>query len=283
MYNRSMDDREYYIGILGKAAELASAPGRAETARRIDRRIMNGAAAGAIRAGVPVRVSEDGMFLTVDLGGLSYTVVASAVEAILREDYDRALSVCRYMAAKAMEEMNDSPEDVPREHETVPERKWRVFSKETASADEGRPRFESRVKRKNEAALLPEDRGEGGVPEDMFRLPKRFRPATETPAPVRKKVTVTQRGFSGRKKSYVFQAEPCETGQESLFSGFRLTVTCAQTGKILCRKECGGELEFTVDRMAFRVVGILKDGTFHLGVMPGAASAADCTMEIDEL
>lgn len=278
-----MDDREYYIGILGKAAELASAPGRAETARRIDRRIMNGAAAGAIRAGVPVRVSEDGAFLTVDLGGLSYTVVASAVEAILREDYDRALSVCRYMASKAMEEMNDSPEDVLREQETVPERKWRVFSGETASADEGGPRFESRVKRKNEAALLPEDRGEGGVPEDMFRLPKRFRPATETPAPVRKKVTVTQRGFSGRKKSYVFQAEPCETGQESLFSGFRLTVTCAQTGKILCRKECGGELEFTVDRMAFRVVGILKDGTFHLGVMPGMASAADCTMEIDEL
>lgn len=271
------------MGILGKAAELASASDRAETARRIDRRIMNGAAAGAIRAGVPVRVSEDGAFLTVDLGGLSYTVVASAVEAILREDYDRALSVCRYMAAKAMEEMNDSPEGVPREHETVPERKWRVFSGETASADNGGPRFESRVEKKNEAALLPEDRGEGGVPEDVFRLPKRFRPAKEMSAPVRKKVTVTRRKFPGQKTSYVFQAEPLKTGAESLFSGFRLTVARAETGEILCRKECGGELEFTVDRAAFRVVGILKDGTFHLGVMPGAASAADCTMEIDEL
>ena len=67
---------------------------------RISRRIFNGAASGAIRTGVPVRESEDGTRLTIDLAGHSYEVQAAAVESLLRGDYDRALEACRYMAAQ---------------------------------------------------------------------------------------------------------------------------------------------------------------------------------------
>ena len=158
--------------ILRRASELCAMPDRTELSLRIDRRILITAASGAIRTGVPVRESVDGVFLIIDPEGRPVTVVASAVEAVLRDDYDRALSVCRYMAEKIGAGLLEDETAAMEE----PAGRLRIFREELCPEEKTRPRFESRAAKKDAMIALSEDRGEGNAPEPMPEARKRFRP-----------------------------------------------------------------------------------------------------------
>ena len=292
IYNLPMTERDRYIDILEKASEAFLNADRAETARRIDRRIFSAAASGAIRAGVPVRVSDDGLFLTIDLGGRSYTVVASAVEAILREDYDRSLSVCRFMASEAYEGSDTEPDQLFAETERkqavpwIPEKEKSagpvIFCKDDPFAGRNTPRFESRTAGKETVISLPEDRGEGGVPEDLPRAKRGFRPAGEKKQQITKRVTVHCRENGSQRKMYLFLAEPLDLPDDGPFAVFFLTVRESGTEKILYQGTCTGKTEFSADGTGLCVIGIRKDGGFHLGVTLCGASAGTCIMDIND-
>lgn len=285
-----MNDQKAYIEILERVSALTTADAGEETVRRINRRLMILAAAGAIRAGVPVRVSDDGLFLTIDLGGRSYTVIASSVEAVLREDYDRALSVCRYMAAEVYEKMREElpeerakdPEGSCRPSETGGQSGLRILPQTERLTGKEQLRFESRAAKKNTAIPLPEDRGEGGVPPCLPSGGKRFCPAGERTEQIRKRVTVTRHGGLNRKKVFLFLADLPERSEVGSFAGFSLAVKKYGTEELLFQGSFPGEGELVAADTHFRVIVIQKDGGFHLGIMLGGASAETCFMEIHD-
>lgn len=299
-----MDDRQTYIGILETAAGLLDRKDRTDIGKMIDRRLFHNAAAALMETGVPVRVSDDGIFLTIDLGGRSYTLRASAAEAILRGDYERALSTCRYMAALASAEPGTEQEEQAGDEafpgtgeKEGPARgaRFRVLAGGTEEKETGRPRFESRASGKENNVIIPEDPGTGGVPADIPQPKIRFRRAGEDPDTageelpgsmagpadtVQKNIRV-QNIRTGRTYGYTFFI----TGTDRPGSGFdrvNVRVSDPVSGRTLISSETGMEVKIAVDGILFRVVGIHKDGLFLPGIMLTGKSAAECIMEIHE-
>ena len=293
-----MDDRQRYIGILETAAGLLLEQERLDIEKMIDRRIFNNAAAGAIRLGVPVRVSDDGLFLTIDLGGRSYTVIASAVESALREDYDRALNMCRLIAGeqdrsmmaetpsgrKPAGENTGSRDGGEKERISGP----RLVSSGPVFSEEGRntepPRFQSRLSAKRMQSVSDlADPGNGDIPADLPFCGKKFSPAGENgsgESSADRMVVIRYPGQPGRKDTWLFRIFGRPAGPGSVFAAVKVTVTDPDTNRKMAEAEGTGELFVKAGSCEFKVIGVIRNGNFCPGIMLKEGQAADRILEV---